>query len=169
MRLLKFAAFIACSTLCVKLLHAEQPTLNPHLEPLRPLLGKTWKGTFKDSKPEKPTVDVVRWERVLNGQGVRVMHSINQGVYGGARILEADTVRLMLTRQNATTPHQGLCWATEPHEGQPHWFHDGADPGIRTSMSFRPSDGVGVVVFINRTGVELKKLNNRLFRESARF
>src|SRR6516162_872358 len=94
---------------------------------------------------------------------------VNHGVYGGARILEADTVRLMLTRQNATTPHQGLCWATEPHEGQPHWFHDGADPGIRTSMSFRPSDGVGVVVFINRTGVELKKLNNRLFRESARF
>jgi len=28
---------------------------------------------------------------------------------------------------------------------------------------------VGVVVFINRTGVELKKLNDRLFRESARF
>ena len=94
---------------------------------------------------------------------------VKHGIYGGARILEADTVRLMLTRQNATTPHQGLCWATEPHEGQPHWFHDGADPGIRTSMSFRPSDGVGVVVFINRTGVELKKLNDRLFRESARF
>jgi CubicO group peptidase (beta-lactamase class C family) len=94
---------------------------------------------------------------------------INHGVYGGARILEADTVRLMLTRQNATTPHQGLCWATLQHEGQPYWFHEGSDPGIQTSMLFRPSDGVGAVVFINRTDVELKKLNDRLFRESARF
>jgi CubicO group peptidase (beta-lactamase class C family) len=94
---------------------------------------------------------------------------VNQGVHGGGRILEADTVRLMLTRQNATMPHQGLCWATQPHDGGRRWFHDGADPGIRTSMSFRPSDGVGVVVFINRTDVELKRLNDRLFRESARF
>jgi hypothetical protein len=65
---------------------ADQPSLNPHLEPLRPLLGKTWKGTFKDSKPEKPTVDVSRWERTLNGQAVRALHSINQGVYGGETI-----------------------------------------------------------------------------------
>jgi hypothetical protein len=60
-----------------------QPTLNPHLEPLRPLLGKTWKGVFDGSKPEKPTIDVARWERALNGQAVRLLHSINQGVYGG--------------------------------------------------------------------------------------
>ncbi len=62
---------------------AEEPFLNPHLEPFRPLLGKTWKGTFKDSKPDKPVVDVARWERVLNGQAVRLLHSINDGVYGG--------------------------------------------------------------------------------------
>jgi hypothetical protein len=60
-----------------------QPTLNPHLEPLRPLLGRTFKGTFEGSKPEKPTVDMSRWERTLNGQAVRVLHSINQGIYGG--------------------------------------------------------------------------------------
>jgi len=61
----------------------KQPTLNSHLEPLRPLLDKTWKGVFEGSKPEKPTVDVARWERALNGQAVRVLHSINQGAYGG--------------------------------------------------------------------------------------
>ena len=44
---------------------AEKLPLNPHLEPLRPLLEKTWKGTFNDSKPDKPTVDVGRWERKL--------------------------------------------------------------------------------------------------------
>ena len=61
----------------------SESTLNPHLEVLRPLLGKTWKGTFNDSKPEKPTIDVARWERALNGQAVRLLHSINQGMYGG--------------------------------------------------------------------------------------
>jgi CubicO group peptidase (beta-lactamase class C family) len=94
---------------------------------------------------------------------------INQGVFGGARILEADTVRLMLTRQNVTPPHQGLCWVRVEHDGRPHWFHNGSDPGIRTNMSFRPSDGVGAIVFINRSDVELGKLNERLFEESARF
>ena len=61
----------------------SQPSLNPHLESLRPFLGKTWRGVFEGSKPDKPTVDVARWERVLNGQGVRLLHSINQGAYGG--------------------------------------------------------------------------------------
>jgi CubicO group peptidase (beta-lactamase class C family) len=94
---------------------------------------------------------------------------IGQGAYGAARILEADTVRLMLTRQNVTPPYQGLCWVRLPPDGQPHWSHKGSDPGIRTSMKFRPSDGVGTIVFINRTDVELTKLNARLFEESARF
>jgi hypothetical protein len=66
---------------------SETSTLNSHLEALRPLLGKTWKGTFLNSKPEHPTVDVARWERALNGQAVRLTHSINQGVYGGETIL----------------------------------------------------------------------------------
>jgi CubicO group peptidase (beta-lactamase class C family) len=94
---------------------------------------------------------------------------INQGVHGGARILGSDTVRLMLTRQNVTPPHQGLCWVRVEHDGQPHWFHNGSDPGIRTNMSFRPSDGVGAIVFVNRTDIELTKFNDRLFDESARF
>jgi hypothetical protein len=69
---------------------AEQPTLDAHLEFLRPWLGKTWKGEFKDSTPEKPTVDIARWERALNGKAVRVLHSINAGVYGGESIITWD-------------------------------------------------------------------------------
>jgi len=65
---------------------AEKPSLDPHLEPLRPFL-KTWRGTFKDSKPDKPTVDVARWERALNGRAVRLLHSINDGDYGGETML----------------------------------------------------------------------------------
>ena len=55
------------------------------------------------------------------------------------------------------------------HEGQLHWFHNGIDPGIRTSILFRPSDGAGVIVFMNRSDVDLSKFNDRLFEESARF
>ena len=87
---------------------------------------------------------------------------------GGARILAADTVRLMLTPQAATSPQQGLCWATEVRDGRRHWGHNGGDPGIRTTMSFRPSDGVGAIVFVNRAGVDLSKINGRLFQESTR-
>jgi hypothetical protein len=75
---------LAFSALAFSLLGAEsQPSLNPHFEVLRPLLGKTWKGVFNGSKPDKPTVDIARWERALNGQAIRLLHSINQGVYGG--------------------------------------------------------------------------------------
>jgi hypothetical protein len=79
----KMFALIACWSAALSLMGADQPLLNPHLAPLQPLLGKTWKGVFKDSKPEKPTVDIARWERALNGQAVRAIHSINRGFYGG--------------------------------------------------------------------------------------
>ena len=57
---------------------------------LRPLLDKTWTGAFVGSKPEKPIVDVQKWERALNGHAVRVLHSINDGVYGGETIFVWD-------------------------------------------------------------------------------
>jgi hypothetical protein len=62
---------------------AELGALDEHLESLRPFLGKTWRGEFKSSKPDKPTIDVARWERALNGKAVRVLHSVNDGAYGG--------------------------------------------------------------------------------------
>jgi hypothetical protein len=69
---------------------AELGVLEEHLEPLRPFLGKTWRGQFKDSKPEKPTIDVARWERALNGKAVRVTHSVNDGSYGGESLIVWD-------------------------------------------------------------------------------
>jgi CubicO group peptidase (beta-lactamase class C family) len=92
----------------------------------------------------------------------------NDGSYGDTRILAAETVRLMLTPQAVTSPGQGLCWATELRDGKRHWGHNGGDPGIRTTMSFRPSDGVGAIVFVNRADADLSKINQRLFQESAR-
>ena len=69
---------------------ADAPPLDPHLDPLRPLLDKTWKGELKGSTPEKPLVDVARWERALNGRAVRILHSINDGIYGGEILVTWD-------------------------------------------------------------------------------
>jgi hypothetical protein len=66
-----------------KLLAADEAPVNPHLSIFQPLLGKTLKGEFTGSTPAKPVIDVQHWERALNGQAVRVQHSINNGVYGG--------------------------------------------------------------------------------------
>ena len=72
---------------------AEQPNppvLDTQLKPFASLLGKTWKADFKDSTPEKPKMDIMSWERILNGKAVRVMHSINNGEYGGETIITWD-------------------------------------------------------------------------------
>jgi hypothetical protein len=66
---------------------AQQATnFSKALEPFRPFL-KTWKGHFKNSTPEKPNFDVQRWERALNGRGVRILHSVNNGAYGGESMI----------------------------------------------------------------------------------
>ena len=103
MRTRTIAVLVAGWGAALHLACADQPTLNPHLEPLRPLLGKTWRGAFKDSKPDKPTVDVARWERALNGQAVRLLHSINQGIYGGESLFIWDEKKQTVTYYYFTT------------------------------------------------------------------
>lgn len=82
---------------------ADQPALDPQLEPLRPLLDKNWKGEFKNSKPEQPIVDVMRWERALNGKAIRVLHSVNEGSYGGETIFMWDEKKQLVTYHYFTT------------------------------------------------------------------
>lgn len=78
-------------------------SLDEHLEPLRPFLGKTWRGEFKNSRPDKPMVDVARWERALNGRAVRVVHSVNDGLYGGESIIRWDKDAQQITFHYFTT------------------------------------------------------------------
>jgi uncharacterized protein YndB with AHSA1/START domain len=61
---------------------ADAEALAAPLEPMRPFMG-TWRGAFKGSTPEKPVADVMRFERALNGQAVKIAHSVNDGAYGG--------------------------------------------------------------------------------------
>lgn len=83
----RLAFLCSAALLALRLAAADPPLLHEKLEPFRPLLGKTWRGEFKNSTPEKPVVDIARWERALNGQAVRILHSINHGVYGGETLI----------------------------------------------------------------------------------
>jgi len=90
-------------TLNLSCFAAETGTLDKELEPLRPFIGKTWRGEFKNSTPEKPVIDIARWERALNGKAIRVTHSINDGTYGGESILRWDDEKKQLTYFYFTT------------------------------------------------------------------
>lgn len=82
---------------------AETGSLNAGLEFLRPYLNRTWRGELKNSKPEAPQVDVSHWERALNGQAVRILHSINDGVYGGETLVYWDAARKLVAYEYFTT------------------------------------------------------------------
>ena len=60
--------------------------------------GKTGRGVFPNSTPEKPVVDVSRFELVLNGQAVRNLHSINGGEYGGESLIVCDKAKDAVVR-----------------------------------------------------------------------
>ncbi|MGE0455103.1 MAG: hypothetical protein AB7O37_08640 [Vicinamibacteria bacterium] len=97
---------LGAGLLALALLAAARPALagmNPQLAPLAPFLGKTWRGVFPDSTPEKPNVDVSRFELVLNGQAVRNLHSVNDGHYGGESIIYWDKAKETLVYYYFTT------------------------------------------------------------------
>ncbi|HEY5909942.1 MAG TPA: hypothetical protein VJA21_04990 [Verrucomicrobiae bacterium] len=104
MRLSRVIVILLLSAVADANLLADTPAyLDPHLECLRPLIDKTWKGEFKNSKPDKPIIDVSRWERALNGKAVRMLHSINDGAYGGETIFVWDEKKQTVAYHYFTT------------------------------------------------------------------
>ena len=81
---------------------AETGSLDPHLEPLRGWLGKTWKQQPTEG-PTSGKIDVARWERALNGKAVRILHSVNDGEYGGETIVTWDDSRKSVVYHYFTT------------------------------------------------------------------
>ena len=61
--------------------------LSEHLKPFENYIGKTFKGEFANSTPENPVYDISNWERALNGNAIRILHSVNNGEYGGESII----------------------------------------------------------------------------------
>lgn len=81
---------------------ADPASLAPELEPLRPWLGKTWKSETA-AQSDKPKIDFARWERALNGKAVRILHSINDGEYGGETIVRWDDEKKVIVYHYFTT------------------------------------------------------------------
>lgn len=84
------ALLLVVTTATTSLTLGDESNLSKELTGLQPLIGKTFRGEFAKSTPEKPIVDVSSWERILNGKGVRMLHSINNGEYGGETIFMWD-------------------------------------------------------------------------------
>jgi len=96
-RTLLTAAVLACAT------GAAAVDMNPHLAPLAPLVGKTWRGIVSPPGAAKPAVDVSRFELALNGQAVRNRHSIDDGAYGGETFIVWEEARQSLVYYYFTT------------------------------------------------------------------
>ena len=92
--------------LCISCQHTADninTQLSEHLKPFEPYIGKTYKGEFANSTPEKPVYDISHWERTLNGNAIRIMHSVNNGEYGGESIVMWDTEKESLVSWYFTT------------------------------------------------------------------
>jgi hypothetical protein len=96
----KTAVLLAVSLPVAVAARAAEPS--PHFAPLRPLL-KTWRAPLPDATADKPKADVQRWELALNGQAVRILHSINDGDYGGESLIVWDQEKKSLVFYYFTT------------------------------------------------------------------
>lgn len=84
--------------------HAAQPApLAKELEPFRPFIDKTWKGTGPGQAPGSTVIDIARWERALNGQAIRTLHSVDDGMYGGESLIFWDREEKSLAYYYFTT------------------------------------------------------------------
>lgn len=150
---------------------ADSPSLDSPLEPLRPWLGKTWKGHFKNSTPEKPVVDVARWERALNGKAVRIVHSINDGSYGGESIVMWDKSKQAVAYHYFTTAGFMTTGTMTFKDGKilSHEVVTGNSGGVtevRGTTEMR-KDGSFVVKTEHRKGDEWTPGRETIYREHA--
>jgi hypothetical protein len=83
--------FIVC--LAWPLLGQAPDEIHPKLAFLSPFLGKTYIGDLTMGAQAEKKTDIACWERILNGQGIRIVHSVNQGEYGGETIIFVDPKR----------------------------------------------------------------------------
>ena len=61
----------------------SEPLLSDHLIEMKPFIGNTYKGDFINSTKENPMFDVLSFERALNGNAIKVIHSVNNGEFVG--------------------------------------------------------------------------------------
>ena len=70
--------------------HGDDKPLSEHLIPFSQYLGKMFSGEFINSTADRPMRDLLSWERALNGNAVKMVHSVNDGEYGGETLIMWD-------------------------------------------------------------------------------
>lgn len=72
---------------------AYAQTLQAELAPFDAFVGHTYRGEFSPDKNGKIAVDISRWDVILNGRGIRISHSLNDGEYAGESLIYWDSQR----------------------------------------------------------------------------
>lgn len=135
---------------------ADESRVPPQLAPFEPFVGKTWKAVVN---PETGAYDVARWERALAGQAVRIVHSVNDGVYGGETFVMWDRGREQLVYYYFTTggfythgtmafDADGNLVSRETVEG-----HEAGVTEVRATQSLLPDGRMKVQTRMLRNGV----------------
>ena len=76
--------------LAIAIISAEEhstQTLSEHLIGFDSYVGKTFEGNFISSTKESPMVDVLSFERALNGSALKIIHSVNNGEFEGETMI----------------------------------------------------------------------------------
>ena len=90
---------------------------------------------------------------------------INNGIFNGSRILEAETVE---TIKSIPYPNinsgQGLIWYYKNANGRNLLGHNGGDTGVSTEMFISTSDNLGVIILSNSSNYSaLIQIENAVF------
>ena len=76
--------FISCFVLANS---SEKNDLSYRLRGFEPFIGKYFKGSINNVSKLKSSSEVIYFQRILNGQAIRISHSINHGEFGGETII----------------------------------------------------------------------------------
>ncbi|GAB4518917.1 MAG: hypothetical protein Tsb004_29720 [Allomuricauda sp.] len=100
-------------------------------------------------------VDMTRW----------AVASINKGALDEERVLEKASYDLMWEQKQTLRKnrHVGLSWFMSDFEGYKKYGHSGSDIGFTTNFDIIPEKRLGIIVFSNTSGVDVKAITNRAF------
>ena len=90
---------------------------------------------------------------------------MNDGTYGGVRILDSETIELMKTiHYPGLNPTQGLTWYYKNENDRYLFGHNGGDVGSSTDMFISFSDNLGIVLLTNSNNYNaMIQIENALF------
>jgi CubicO group peptidase (beta-lactamase class C family) len=144
----------------------EDIDVDTHAIPYVPLEGHDGRGLGVAALPEEGCRELCLYsfpnypDGLVRTSPEQLSHYLgayaNGGEYAGYRLLEASTIRAMLSGRGASSekPRHGLCWSARGTGSGLLWGHGGGDPGIATHMEFDPVAKAGAIVFVNGLGRE---------------